>query len=538
MKAVVMAGGEGTRLRPLTINCPKPLVPVCNQPIMEHILTLLKRHGITEVVATVHYLADEIQSYFGDGSDLDMNIVYSNETTPLGTAGSVKQAEAHLGRERFIIVSGDSLTDCDLEKAIQFHIEKKSLATLVLYRVPSPLEFGVVITDEDGRIQRFLEKPSWSEVFSDTVNTGMYILEPEVLDCMEPDRFYDWSQDIFPQLLAEGKALYGYVMDEYWTDIGSLAQYREAQWDLLSARLNLPVAGEQISPGVYVGKNTSIAEGATVVPPVCLGHNCKIKSGARIGPYTMIGDNVFVEGGATVERSVIWDSAYIGPNVSVRSAITGYRVTVKKDSVLNEDCVVGDRCLIDVGSTLRPRVKLWPDKVIERGSSVTMSLIWGNKWRKNLFRELGVAGLSNIEITPDFACRLGSAFGSTLPPRQHPQFANDQARADLLTSQRGMHRFGSPEHRPADRAALHPAQRRRRRAERAQAAGERSRVAHRDVRVSRRLLEQGRRKEDRSGVGERGFLPHRSGRSRRDRIQQPRGGGLPGGLHPAVGGAG
>ena len=166
-----MAGGEGTRLRPLTINCPKTLVPICNQPIMEHILTLLKRHGITDVVATVHYLSDEIQSYFGDGADLDMHIVYSNETSPLGTAGSVKQAEPYLDRERFVIVSGDALTDCDFEKAIAFHKKKKSLATLILYRVPSPLEFGVVITDEDGRIQRFLEKPSWSEVFSDTVNT-------------------------------------------------------------------------------------------------------------------------------------------------------------------------------------------------------------------------------------------------------------------------------------------------------------------------------------------------------------------------------
>lgn len=399
---------------------------------MEHILTVLKRHGITDVVATVHYLSDEIQSYFGDGSDLDMHIVYSNETSPLGTAGSVKQAEAYLNREPFVIVSGDALTDCNLEKAIAFHKKKKSLATLILYRVPSPLEFGVVITDEDGRIQRFLEKPSWSEVFSDTVNTGMYILEPEILDYMQPDCFYDWSQDIFPQLLAEGKPLYGYIMEEYWTDVGSLAQYREAQEDLLSGRLNLPVAGEQNDPGIYLGPNCVISEGATIIPPVCLGHNCKIKAGARIGPYTMIGDNVFVEGGATVERSVVWDSAYIGPNVNIRSAIVGYRATVKKDSVLNEDCVVGDRCLLDVGSTLRPRVKLWPDKVIERGSTVTMSLIWGNRWRGNLFRELGVAGLSNIEITPDFACRLGSAFGSTLPPRSTVVTSRDSTRSSRM----------------------------------------------------------------------------------------------------------
>jgi len=432
MKAVVMAGGEGTRLRPLTVNYPKPLVPICNKPIMEHILTLLKRHGITDVVATVHYLADEIQSHFGDGSDFEMNIAYSTETTPLGTAGSVKQAESLLDGERFLIISGDSLTDCDLQKAIDFHIQKQSLATLILYRVPSPLEFGVVITDEEGRIQRFLEKPSWSEVFSDTVNTGIYIIEPEILDMIEPDKFCDWSQDVFPLLLEQGKPLYGYVMEEYWTDVGSLAQYREAQEHLLSGRINLPVPGNQIGPGIYAGTNCNISDGATIVPPVCIGRNCKIKHGARIGPYTTVGDNVFIEGGAVVERSVIWDSAYIGPHVSIRSAIAGYRVTIKKDSVLNEDSVIGDRCLIEVQSTIRPRVKLWPDKVVERGSTVTMSLIWGNKWHGNLFRELGVAGLSNIEITPDFACRLGSAFGSTLPPRSTVVTSRDSTRSSRM----------------------------------------------------------------------------------------------------------
>jgi mannose-1-phosphate guanylyltransferase/phosphomannomutase len=431
MKAVVMAGGEGTRLRPLTINCPKPLVPLCNKPIMEHILTLLKRHGINEVIATVHYLADEIQSYFGDGSDLDMNIVYSVESSPLGTAGSVKQAQEYLDNERFLILSGDSLTDCDLAKAIAFHEEKKSLVTLILYHVPSPLEFGVVITDEDGRVQRFLEKPSWSEVFSDTVNTGMYIIEPEVLNMIDPDKFYDWSQDIFPQLLEEGKPIYGYVMDEYWTDVGSLAQYREAHEHLLSGRINLPLSGEQ-RPGVYLGANCNISDAATIVPPVCIGRNCKIKHNARIGPYTTIGDNVFIENGATIERSVVWDSAYIGPHVSLRSAIAGYRATIKKDSVCNEDSVVGDRCLVDVGCTIRPRIKLWPDKVIERGSTVTMSLIWGNRWRGNLFRELGVAGLSNIEITPDFACRLGSAFGSTLPSRSAVVTSRDSTRSSRM----------------------------------------------------------------------------------------------------------
>lgn len=432
MKAVVMAGGEGSRLRPITSNRPKPMVPICNQPIMEHIITLLKRHGIREVVTTLYYLGDEISGHFGDGSDFDISMTYSVETSPLGTAGSVKKAEAELRGGTFLIVSGDALTDCDLTKAIEFHRANKSLATLILYRVPSPLDFGVVITDDSGQIVRFLEKPSWSEVFSDTVNTGMYILEPEIFDFMEPERVYDWSADIFPRLLEEGLPIFGYVMSEYWTDVGSLTQYREAHEDLLSGKVNLPVQGVESKSRAFIGPNCSIDDSAIIIPPVCIGRNCKIKAGARIGPNTVIGDNSFIDQGALVERSVLWDSAYIGPSVGIHAATVCSRATIKRESILNEDVVIGDRCLIDVGCRVRPRVKIWPDKIVERGSTVTMSLVWGSNWRGSLFRDLGVAGLSNIEITPDFACRLGSAFGSCLPAGCKVVTSRDSTRSSRM----------------------------------------------------------------------------------------------------------
>ncbi len=432
MKAVVMAGGEGSRLRPVTANRPKPMVPICNQPIMEHIIALLRQHGITEIVSTLYYLSEEIQGYFGNGEDFDVQMTYSIETSPLGTAGSVKKAENSLKDGTFLIVSGDALTDCDLTKAIEFHKSKGSLATLILYRVPSPLEFGVVITDDDGRVLRFLEKPSWSEVFSDTVNTGMYILEPEVFGYMEPNKQYDWSSDIFPQLLAEGKPMYGYIMDEYWADVGSLTQYREAHEDMLSGKVNLQVQGAPIGKGVSIGPNCVIDDTAKLIPPICIGRNCKVKKGATVGPFTVIGDNCFIEEEAHVERSVVWDSSYIGPNVGIHSAIVCSRATIKRDTVVREDAVIGDRCLVDVGCTVRPRVKLWPDKIVERGSIVTMSLVWGSKWRGNLFRELGVAGLSNIEITPDFACRLGSAFGSCFPPGCKIVTSRDSTRSSRM----------------------------------------------------------------------------------------------------------
>lgn len=410
-----MAGGEGSRLRPLTSGRPKPLVPVANRPIMEHIVRHLARHGVDEVVATVYTLADEIEETFGDGEGLGVRMRYSRESVPLGTAGAVKHAEALLqGGGTFLIVSGDALTDLDVGKALAFHRAKGAVATLVLAQVPNPLEFGVVVTDDEGRVQRFLEKPTWSEVFSDTVNTGMYILEPEVLDLMEPGKAYDWSGDLFPRLLAEGRPIYGYVMEEYWADVGSLDGYRAAQEDILSGRVDLPVPGEERSEGVWCGPNTTVDPTAVLVPPVCLGRNVRVKAHARLGPYAVVGDNVMIEEGANLDRATVWEGAYIGYHAQVHGAVVCARAMLKRDVVVHEDAVVGDRSSIDAGATVAARVKIFPDKTVERGARVTMHVVTGAKWRGNLFRELGVAGLSNLEITPDFAVRLGAAFGSTL----------------------------------------------------------------------------------------------------------------------------
>jgi len=220
MRAVLMAGGSGTRLRPLTCDLPKPMVPVLNRPIAEHILNLLKRNSITEVIATLHYLPDVMRDYFQDGSEFGVEMTYAvEEAQPLGTAGCVKNLEELL-QETFLVISGDSITDFDLQKAIAFHREKQSKATLVLTRVPNPIEFGVVITDKEDRIQRFLEKPSSSEIFSDTVNTGTYILEPEVLKYLPKNEESDFSQDLFPLLLEIGAPMYGYVAEGYWCDVG------------------------------------------------------------------------------------------------------------------------------------------------------------------------------------------------------------------------------------------------------------------------------------------------------------------------------
>lgn len=418
MKAVIMAGGEGTRLRPLTSQRPKPLSPALNLPIMEHIVLLLKQHGITDIVVTLHYLADEIEGYFGDGSEWGVNLIYSVEDTPLGTAGSVKQAESHLRDDTFLIISGDALTDINLDKAIAYHREKQSLATIVLSHVPNPLEFGVVITDDEGRIRRFLEKPSWGEVFSDTVNTGMYILEPSIFDYMEMGKNYDWSHDIFPQILAESKPLFGYVMSEdYWCDVGNLQQYREAQYTVMDGKTRVRIGygtSEGRSNGVWVSEGAEIDPTAQILAPVVIGRNCKIKAEAVVGPYSVIGDNAIIEEKAQVHRSVLWDNVYVGVESQLSACTVCSYATIKQRCTVQEGAVIGARCRLEDDSTVRTQIKLWPDKIIEAGSTVTMSLIWGQKWAGSLFRKNGIMGIANIELTPDFACKLGASFGGYL----------------------------------------------------------------------------------------------------------------------------
>ena len=417
MKAVIMAGGEGTRLRPLTSQRPKPLVPALNIPIMEHIVLLLKQHDINDIVVTLHYLADEIEGYFGDGSEWGVNISYSVEDTPLGTAGSVKQAEHLLKDDAFLIISGDALTDIDLDKAIKYHRDKKSMATIVLSHVPNPLEFGVVITDDDGCIRRFLEKPSWGEVFSDTVNTGMYILEPSILDYMDMGKNYDWSQDIFPQMLTDNKPLYGYVMDgDYWCDVGNLNQYREAQYTVMDGQTRVQIGTnmETKGNGVWLGEGVDIDPTAQIIAPVVIGRNCKIKAEAIVGPYSVLGDNAIIEEKASVHRSILWDNVYVGVETRLSACTVCSHTTIKQNCVVQEGAVIGPRNRIENDCTIRTQIKLWPDKIIEAGSTVTMSLIWGQKWAGSLFRNQGVMGIANIELTPDFACKLGASFGGYL----------------------------------------------------------------------------------------------------------------------------
>ena len=434
MRAVLMAGGSGTRLRPLTCDLPKPMVPVLNRPIAEHIVNLLKRHDIKEVIATLYYLPDVMRDYFQDGHDFGVQMTYAvEEDQPLGTAGCVKNI-AELLDDTFLVISGDSITDFDLKKAIQFHKEKGSKATLVLTRVPNPIEFGVVITDEESRIKRFLEKPSTSEIFSDTVNTGTYILEPEVLEYLPPNQEQDFSKDLFPLLLEKGEPMYGYVADGYWCDVGHLEAYREAQYDALHSKVLVDFAYPEVSPGVYVGQNTHIDSTAVIKPPVLIGRNCRIGARVTLEPGTVIGDNVTVGSDADLKRPIIWNGAIIGEETHLRACVIARGTRADRRAHVLEGAVVGALSTVGEEAQISPGVRVWPSKRIESGATLNINLIWGNTAQRNLFGQRGVTGLANIDITPEFAVKLGAAYGSILKPGAHVTVSRDQRSISRMVS--------------------------------------------------------------------------------------------------------
>ncbi len=416
MQAVVMAGGEGSRLRPLTINRPKPMVPIANRPVMGHIIELLKRHNIDDIVATLQYRADDIQNYFGDGSNVGVTLHYSVEPRPLGTAGSVKFAEKYLiDREPFLIVSGDALTDFNLGEIVEFHKRVGAVVTITLYRVPTPLEYGVIIVNNEGRIERFLEKPSWGEVISDTVNTGMYVISPEVLDEIEPGTPVDFSKDLFPQLMKRGAPLYGFIANGYWTDIGNISEYLRATGDLLAGKVNLGPIGNHIGGGIFTEGDVEIAPDAQLFGPVFLGEGSRIKGGVVVHGPTAIHPYVVLDNRAHVDRSIVWRNAYIGEGAELRGALVGQRCSLRSRAVAFEGSVLGDECTVGEGAVIHPNVKIWPNKEIEAGATVKSSLVWGSQARRALFGRYGVTGLVNVDLTPEFAARLSAAFGATLP---------------------------------------------------------------------------------------------------------------------------
>ena len=425
-----MAGGEGARLRPLTSQYPKPMVPIAGTPVIEHNLRLLREHGITEVVVTLHYLGADIRNRLGDGADLEMSIDYVVEDRPLGTAGSVRNA-AHLLDDTFLIMSADCLTDIDLTEVVAQHRRRGALASIVLTSVANPLEYGVVITGADAKIERFLEKPSWGEVFSDHVNTGMYVVEPEVLEQVNPETSVDWSQDVFPRMLRRREPLFGVIAEGYWCDIGTIPSYLQANWDALGGRVRCHIPGRR-DGDVWIGEDVELGRGTVIEGLAFLGDEVKLKAGTHLSGPVIIDKYAIVDDNARVASSVIWPHAYIGEGCRLRQALVGRAVTIKNNSLVEEGAVIGDECIIGQGSRIRSGVKIWPHKQIEPGSTVNESVVWAGEWRRGLFSSYGMTGLINVELTPEFCARLGAAFAATLPRGAAIAIAGDHARSSRM----------------------------------------------------------------------------------------------------------
>jgi mannose-1-phosphate guanylyltransferase/phosphomannomutase len=389
------------------------MVPLADRVVMAQIIELLKQHNITQIVVTLQYLANVIQDHFGDGTTSGVHIEYAVEETPLGTAGSVKNAE-HLLQEPFIVISGDALTDINLTELIRCHQQKNALGTLTLRRVPNPLEYGVIITDEDGRVTNLLEKPSWGEVFSDTVNTGIYAMDHRIFEFMEKGAVLDWSKDVFPAMLARGESLYGYVADGYWTDVGSLQEYMRATADYLSGMVNLPREGQRIRDNIWTSGEVEIAPDACLTGPIFLGHGVKIKSGAIIRGPTVIRDYTVIESGAVIDRSIIWRNSYVGERAELHGALVARQCNIKSRAILYEGAVIGDQTVVNSNAVIQPDVKIWPSKQIDEGATISESLIWGSQGRRTLFGREGISGLVNVDITPEFCAKLGAAYGGTV----------------------------------------------------------------------------------------------------------------------------
>ncbi|HLV08895.1 MAG TPA: sugar phosphate nucleotidyltransferase [Halanaerobiales bacterium] len=413
MKAVIMAGGEGSRLRPLTCDLPKPMVPVVNYPVMEYIIELLKRYGITDIMVTSFYLPQIIESYFEDGAKWGVKLNYFVEEEPLGTAGSVHNASEFLD-ETFIVISGDAITDFDLRKAFDFHQKKGAEATLLLEKKEVPLDYGVVMTDNEHKIIRFLEKPDWGQVFSDTINTGIYILEPLIFDLFEKGKNFDFSKDLFPLMLKRKMRLYGLALQGYWNDIGSLEEYTRTQFELLEGKINLPLKGaSEIGKDIWVEEGVNIAENVELEGPLYIGKDSIIAAGASL-KSSIIGKNCYIFSDASLKKSVLWDNNTIGRNSEIRGAVLANHSHVKERAAIFDGAVLGKDVIIGRESRIRPGVKIWPDKEIDDRTSVESNIVWPARRSQKLFTSRGINGESNIDITPEFISNLAVAYGSTL----------------------------------------------------------------------------------------------------------------------------
>ena len=340
MKAMALAAGKGTRLFPLTGEIPKPMAPVVNTPIIEHIFDLLAGHSIEEVHVNVHYLADALLGAYGEESRVNgMSVYLEREDELLGTAGGVKRLADRFD-ETFVIVSGDALTDVNIQKLVEFHRERDALATIALRWVYDTSEFGVVEVDEDGDILGFQEKPSPEEAISTLANTGIYVLEPRALDYIPEDTFFDFANDVFPQLLENGERFVGYQEDFYWSDIGTLEAYRKAQYDVLSGKVGVKIPGEKRREGLWVGEDAQIHSSAHIEGHVLVGRDAVIGRDVTLLGDVTVGTDCWIRPNATIKRSILLPGASVGDGAYLEDCIVGHHYDVRPHETIRGGALI------------------------------------------------------------------------------------------------------------------------------------------------------------------------------------------------------
>ncbi len=414
MTGVILAGGFGTRLRPLTINIPKPMVPIANKPILHHIIKLLKKNGIKDLIIILYHQPELIKDYFKDGEKFGVNIKYIISDEDLGTCGATALAKEYL-KDDFLVISGDILTDFNLSEIINFHLKKKSIATITLTRVSNPLQYGIVITTEDGKIVRFLEKPSWGEVFSDTINTGIYILNPKIFSFIPEKKEFDFSKNLFPLLLKKELPIFGYISSGYWKDIGNVKEYKIAHEDIIKGQVDIEIEGERasrIGSDIWMAEDCKIKNIKNLLGTVVLGNNVKIGNSRIFNSF--IGDNVEIEDGVEISDSIIWENTKIKKECKISDSILCKKVFIDEKTTLEGENIVSDECNIGKYVTLKKGVFIWPSKIVTDNSIVTHSLVWGKSWSTSLFGSYGIIGANNVEVTPEFAAKIGCAYGTIL----------------------------------------------------------------------------------------------------------------------------
>lgn len=358
MKAYVMSAGVGSRLEPLTLAVPKPLVPICNIPVMQYNISLLKNHGIKDITTNLHYFPEQIEDYFKDGHDFGVKINYSYEKKLLGTAGGVKVMAAvnpPMG-ELFIVLSSDVLMDMDLDKLISFHKENKSLATIALIKVDDPSEYGVVVTNKKNNIIAFQEKPSRGQAISNLINTGVYVFDKKILSLIPKNMFYDFGRNLFPLLVEKKLPFYGLEMDSYWKDIGNPKNYVSANFDVLLNKAEIPFKIAKI------GKGSKISPKAKISKDVIIGKNCIIEDNVLIKGKAIIGDNCVIKNNSIIKNSIIWSYTTIGTFASVDSSIIGSFCNIQDNAAIEEDSIIANRVSISQASKVPPHSRLTPGK--------------------------------------------------------------------------------------------------------------------------------------------------------------------------------